>query len=108
MGHASINKHEEEYSMDQDQLWRASLFKATCWVVIFLLKIRLCVKTLSIDPLTSMGANWHRCYFTVNSQAILFVKGEPLGGKGLTEPICPSLFLNPLTCQLAPSLFYSV
>ena len=27
-------------------------------------------------------------------QTILLIKGEPLGGKGLTEPICPSLFLN--------------
>ena len=25
---------------------------------------------------------------------ILLLKGEPLGGKGLTGPICPSLFLN--------------
>ena len=51
--------------MDQDQLWRASLFKAVCWVVIFLLKIPLCIKTLSIDPLTPMGASWHLRYFTV-------------------------------------------
>ena len=25
---------------------------------------------------------------------ILIIMGEPLGGKGLTGPICPSLFLN--------------
>ena len=25
---------------------------------------------------------------------ILLMKGDPLGGKGLTGPICPSLFLN--------------
>ena len=48
MGLVNINKHEEEYSMDQDQLWRASLFQAICWVVIFLSKMRLCVETLFI------------------------------------------------------------
>ena len=26
---------------------------------------------------------------------ILLIKGEPLGGKGLTGPVCLSLFLNP-------------
>ena len=34
---------------------------------------------------------------------ILLVKGEPLGGKGLTEPICPSLFLNPFPPRAAKS-----
>ena len=34
--------------MDQDQLWRASLFQAIYWVVIFLPKMRLCVETLFI------------------------------------------------------------
>ena len=29
------------------------------------------------------------------SASILLVKGEPLGGKWLTGPICPYLFLNP-------------
>ena len=28
--------------------------------------------------------------------SVLLVKGEPLGGKDLTGPICPSLFLYPL------------
>ena len=35
---------------------------------------------------------------------ILLVKGEPLGGKELiTEPICPSLFLNPFPPRAAKS-----
>ena len=33
-------------------------------------------------------------FYSVERQTILLVKGEPLSGKGLTEPICPSLFLN--------------
>ena len=34
-------------------------------------------------------------YFTLpNTRRFLLFKGEPLGGKGLTGPICPSLFLN--------------
>ena len=36
-------------------------------------------------------------------QTILLVKGEPLGGKGLTEPICPSLFLNTFPPRAAKS-----
>ena len=49
--------------MDQDQLWRASLFKATCWVVIFLLKIRLCVETLFIKSEPELRSLRHQCHF---------------------------------------------
>ena len=48
------------------------------------------------------------CYFT---PTILVVKGEPLGGEGLTEPIC---HLSSLTLSLLEQpkedtlLFYSV
>ena len=42
-------------------------------------------------------------FYSVECQAILLVKGEPLGGKGLTEPICPSLFLNPFPPRAAKS-----
>ena len=31
----------------------------------------------------------------------VLIKGELLGGKGLTRPICPSLFLNPFSPRLA-------
>ena len=42
-------------------------------------------------------------FYSVERQTILLVKGEPLGGKGLTEPICPSLFLNPFPPKAAKS-----
>ena len=35
---------------------------------------------------------------------MLLVKGEPLGGKGLTGPICPSLFLNPFSPRPAKTV----
>ena len=35
---------------------------------------------------------------------ILLVKGEPLGGKGLTGPTCPSLFLNPFSPRPAQTV----
>ena len=34
---------------------------------------------------------------------ILLIKGEPLAGKELPEPICPSLFLNPFPPRAAKS-----
>ena len=33
-------------------------------------------------------------FYSVKCQTILLVKGEPLGGKGLTGPICSFLVLN--------------
>ena len=39
---------------------------------------------------------------------ILLVKGEPLGGKGLTEPVSPSLFLNPFPPRAAKSGHYVI
>ena len=39
---------------------------------------------------------------------ILLVKGEPLGRKGLTEPICPSLFLNPFPPRATKSIHFVI
>ena len=33
---------------------------------------------------------------------VLLVRRGPLGGKGLAEPICPSLFLNPFPPRPTP------
>ena len=35
---------------------------------------------------------------------IILIKGEPLGGKGLTGPTCPSLFLNPFSPRPAKTV----
>ena len=35
---------------------------------------------------------------------MLLVKGEPLSGKGLTGPTCPSLFLNPFSPKPAKTV----
>ena len=43
-------------------------------------------------------------FYSVLHQTILLVKGEPLGGKGLTGPICPSLFLNPFSPRPAQTV----
>ena len=53
-----------------------------------------------MEKLTLPFLDWTKtrlfCYFTLsNASTILLIKGEPIGGKGLTGPICPSLFLNP-------------
>ena len=40
-------------------------------------------------------------FYSVKCQVILLLKGEPLCGKGLTGPICPSLFLNSFPPKLA-------
>ena len=39
---------------------------------------------------------------------ILLIKGESLGGKGLTGPICPSLFLNPFSPRLAQTIHFVI
>ena len=39
--------------------------------------------------------------YSVCRHTILLIKQEPLGGKGLTGPICPYLFLNPFPPRLA-------
>ena len=48
------------------------------------------------DGLTQTLPDRPLCYFTL-SKTILLVKGEPLGGKGLIVPTCPTLFLNPFS-----------
>ena len=49
------------------------------------------------------------CYFTLsNSRRFYLSKREPLGGKGLTEPVCPSLFLNPFPPRLTKSGHYVI
>ena len=45
-------------------------------------------------------------YYHCLTQMILLVKGEPLGGKGLTGPICTSLFLNSFPPSVAKTALF--
>ena len=67
-------------------------------------RILACLESLTFS-LPDRPRHHPLCYFTLSdTKRFILVKGEPLGGKGLTWPICPSLFLNPFPLRPAKTV----